>query len=80
MVRAGITSSNQKKHLTNCKREAARAMIAPTYEKLVDRANAPAELKMASAELQVFIRALNQRIKSYKETPAFHWSKSHHGF
>jgi uncharacterized coiled-coil DUF342 family protein len=48
--------------------KAARDGIDPVYERIVERANALAELEMASTELQAFIRELNQRIKYYKET------------
>lgn len=48
----------------------ARIVIDPVYEKMAERANALAELEMASPELQAFIRQLNQRIKYYKDTVA----------
>ncbi len=47
---------------------ALRDELDPEYQKIVKRMNALVTLEMSTAEIDSFIRELNQRIKYYKET------------
>ena len=48
--------------------KAARQIIDPLYEKMVERINATVVLDMATPEAQKFIKELNQKIKYYETT------------